>query len=120
MNFELITTACAQAQQPAQKAPSTAPMWPMFLLLFVVFYFFIIRPQRKKTKETQSMLDNLQKGDRIITIGGICGTIVNIKEKKDKNEEDIVVIKVSDTGKLEMIRSSIAKVVSRETESAKE
>ena len=118
MNFELISSAFAQTTQAAPR--TTAPMWPMFLLLFVVFYFFIIRPQRKKTKETQTMLDNLQKGDKIITIGGICGTIMNIKEKKDKGEEDIVVIKVSDTSKLEMIRSSIARVVAKEADGAKE
>ena len=58
------------------------------------------------------MLDSLAKGDRIVTIGGICGTIVNIKEKKDsQQDDDIVVLKVADNTKLEMIRSSIAKVL---------
>lgn len=52
---------------------------PMVLIL-VVFYFFLIRPQRKKDKQVKQMLDNLKKDDRICTIGGIYGTIVNIKD----------------------------------------
>ena len=95
-------------------------MWPMLIALFAVFYFFIIRPQKKKQSDTQSMMNTLSKGDRIITIGGICGTVVNIKEKKDaKGDNDIIVLKVSDTTKIEMIRSSIAKVLPKEGEAKK-
>ena len=50
------------------------------ILIFVVFYFLLIRPQRKKDKEAKAMLDNLNVGDRICTIGGIYGTIVRIKD----------------------------------------
>ena len=50
------------------------------ILIFVVFYFFLIRPQRKKDKQVKEMLNNLKRGDRICTIGGIYGTIVNIKD----------------------------------------
>ena len=90
-------------------------MWPMFLLIFVVFYFFLIRPQHKKQKDTQSMLDSLAKGDRVVTIGGILGTIVNIKKKDEKGSgDDIVVLKVSDTTKLELLRTSIARVLEKE------
>ena len=114
MDFELISTAFAQGSKPA-KGP--APIWPMLLALFAVFYFFMIRPQQKKQKESQNMLNKLAKGDRIVTIGGICGTIVNIKEKKDdKKSDDVVVVKTSDATKLDMIRSSIARVVSKQDE----
>lgn len=51
-----------------------------FVLLLVVFYFFLIRPQRKKDKETQSMRNNIQVGDEITTVGGIVGLVVSIKE----------------------------------------
>ncbi len=51
-----------------------------FALLIVVMYFLIIRPQRKKEKETQSMRNNIQVGDIVVTIGGIEGIVVNIKE----------------------------------------
>ena len=50
------------------------------ILIFVVFYFFLIRPQRKKDKQVKAMLANLKVGDRVCTIGGIYGTIVNIKD----------------------------------------
>ena len=50
------------------------------ILIFVVFYFLMIRPQRKKDKQVKEMLANLKKDDRICTIGGIYGTIVNIKD----------------------------------------
>ena len=50
------------------------------ILIFVVFYFFLIRPQRKKDKQVKEMLANLKVGDRVCTIGGIYGTIVNIKD----------------------------------------
>ena len=50
------------------------------ILIFVVFWFFLIRPQRKKDKEAQEMLNSLKVGDRVCTIGGIYGTIVRIKD----------------------------------------
>ena len=114
MDFNLISTAFAQ-NEPAKK--SAAPIWPMLLAIFAVFYFFMIRPQQKKQKETQNMLGGLAKGDKVVTIGGITGTIVNIKAKKDeKDSEDTVVLKVSDTTKIEFIRSSIARIVSKQGE----
>ena len=56
-------------------------MWVMFILIIVVMWFFMIRPQRKQQKELQKFRDGLQKGDKIVTIGGIYGTVVEIKEK---------------------------------------
>lgn len=58
-----------------------------FVLLIVVFYFMIIRPQRKKEKETREMLASLKVGDNVTTIGGICGKIVRIRD-------DIITIEV--------------------------
>ena len=86
---------------------------------FGVFYFFMIRPNQKKQRESKDMLTTLTKGDKVVTIGGICGTIVNIKEKKEeKTNDDIVVLKVSDNSKIEMIRSSISKVIPKNTDTA--
>ena len=114
MDFNLVSTAFAQTE-PAKKG--AAPIWPMLLAIFAVFYFFMIRPQQKKQKESQNMLGSLAKGDKVVTIGGITGTIVNIKAKKDEKEgEDTVVLKVSDTTKIEFIRSSIARIVSKHGE----
>lgn len=51
-----------------------------YVLLIVVFYFVLIRPQRKRDKETQRMRNNLQVGDEIVTVGGVVGLVVSIKE----------------------------------------
>ena len=52
----------------------------MMVAMIAIFYFLLIRPQRKKDKQVKEMLNNLKKGDRICTIGGIYGTILNIKD----------------------------------------
>ena len=71
--------AAAEATPVNSVAALLTTMLPM-VLIFVVFYFFLIRPQRKKDKKVKEMLNNLKAGDRICTIGGIYGTIVNIKD----------------------------------------
>ncbi|MDR1181153.1 MAG: preprotein translocase subunit YajC [Bacteroidales bacterium] len=58
-----------------------APMIIFLVLMIVIFYFFMIRPQRKKEKDAQAFRANLQKGDKIVTIGGIHGKIVDVQEK---------------------------------------
>ena len=83
-----------------------------FLLIIVIFYFFLIRPQNKKQKETQKMLDALKKGDKVITIGGIHGTVSSVKEKT-------VIVKVDDDCKLEFNRTAISSVELTEAEKAK-
>jgi preprotein translocase subunit YajC len=121
MNFEFISTALAQTSSKQSSAPSSAPLWPMFIVIFAIFYFFLIRPQRKKQKDTQSMLDTLAKGDRIVTIGGMMGTIVSIKKKGETlSPDDVMVIKVAENTKIEMLRSSIARVLAKEGEAGKE
>lgn len=67
-------------------------------------YFLMIRPQNKKQKELQKLLASLKKGDKVITHGGIHGTISNVKE-------DTVTIKVDDNCRIEFTRSAIASVV---------
>ena len=83
-----------------------------FLLIIVIFYFFLIRPQNKKQKETQKMLDALKKGDKVITIGGIHGTVSSVKE-------NTVIVKVDDDCKLEFNRTAISSVELTEEEKAK-
>ena len=117
MNLDFISTAFAQSEQPTR---GNAPIWPMLIAIFAIFYFFIIRPQKKKQQDTQSLLKSISKGDKVVTIGGICGTIVNIKGKNSaESDNDIIVLKVSDTTKIEMIRSSISKVIPRDNEAKK-
>ena len=74
--------------------------------IIAIFYFLILRPQRKKQKDTQSMLSAVKKGDRVITIGGIHGVIQSVKD-------GTVIIKVDENVKLEFNRGAIASVTSK-------
>lgn len=67
--------------QPQQPQGSSASMWIMLLLIFVVMWLFMIRPQRKQQKELQEFRNSLKKGDKVVTVGGIYGEIVEVNEK---------------------------------------
>lgn len=79
-----------------------------FGLIFLVMYFLIFRPQKKKEQETKRMIDSLKKGDKVVTIGGIHGTISSTKEKT-------VIVKVDDNSKIEFNRTAIATVIPEKT-----
>ena len=70
------------------------------ILIFVIFYFFLIRPQQKKVKEHKLMVENLKRGDKVVTSGGIVGTVERVMEN-DRAE-----IIISDNTKVEIIRST--------------
>lgn len=74
------------------------------ILMFVIFYFLLIRPQQKRQKQVRTMQDNLQKGDKIVTIGGLHATIHAI-------DEGTIVLITGDGAKLTYDRSSIREVV---------
>ena len=78
MNYMILLQAAEAAQQP-QGGGWT--MWVMLILIIVVMWFFMIRPQRKQQKELQKFRDGLSKGDKVVTIGGIYGTVAEIKDK---------------------------------------
>jgi len=104
--------AGAQGQSlPRGSGSGLMQMLPMILGIIALFYFFMIRPQQKQQKERREMLASLSKGDRVVTSGGICGTIVSLKEKS-------VVLRVSDDDniKMEFVRGAISQVTSRSGE----
>ena len=74
------------------------------IAIIAIFYFLIIRPQSKKRKETEKMLSAVKKGDRIVTIGGLHGTIQSVRETT-------VIIRADDNVKLEFLRSAISSVI---------
>lgn len=71
------------------------------ILIFVIFYFLLIRPQSKKAKEHKHMLDNLKKGDKIVTSGGIHGVIEDL-------EEDTVTVKIAENVKIKLSRTAVS------------
>ena len=82
-----------------------------FFLIMVIIYFLMIRPQGKKRKEKQNMLGALKKGDKVITIGGIHGTVVGIK-----NQGKIFVLKIDKNLNININRSAIAGLANSVTE----
>ena len=88
-----------------ETASGSGSMWSsiiMMALIIVVFWFFIIRPQRKKDKETAKMRSELQVGDEIVTIGGIIGIIVSMKE------DSLVIETGSDRSKVRLARWALS------------
>jgi len=70
------------------------------ILIFVIFYFFLIRPQQKKVKDHKLMVESLKRGDKVITTGGIIGTIERVMDN-DRAE-----VSISDEVKVEVVRST--------------
>ena len=77
------------------------------ILIFVIMYFLLIRPQQKKIKEHKNMVDNLRRGDQVLTQGGIIGKITKVKEGEEIEVELAKEVKVS------VIRSTIVNVLSK-------
>jgi preprotein translocase subunit YajC len=100
----------AQAANPTGSMLSTIIT---FGLVFVVFYFLIIRPQNKKQKDAKKMIEAVKKGDKIVTIGGVHGTVYAVKE-------GTVVVKVDDDCRIEFSKSAIATVVTGKPEEKSE
>jgi len=90
----------------AQSAPFDPSFFIMMGLIFVVFYFFIIRPQRKREADRKQMIAAVQKGDKIITAGGVHATVTKV-------EETSVLAQVDDNVKLRFEKSAISSVPSR-------
>ena len=87
---------------PAAQGGSQWSMWIMLALIFVVMWFFMIRPQRKQQKELQNFRDSLKKGDKVVTIGGIYGTVCEIKEGS-------VLIEVDNNVKIRVSKQALVK-----------
>lgn len=98
-------------QEPAPKPDmkdSLMSFLPLILIM-VVMFFFMMRGPRKRQKEQEKMLKNLQKNDRVRTIGGILGTVIDIN-----NEELTLKIDESNNTKMKIVAGAVAKVISRE------
>ena len=98
--FESIAYAAETVQGPTPVNPLVQFM--PIILMFVIFYFLLIRPQQKKQKDLQTMITQLKKGDKVVTTGGILGTISSL-------QEDYAVLTVGDSDtKIEVLKSAIA------------
>jgi preprotein translocase subunit YajC len=115
-NLPLLLLPSAEGAAGATGATGGASQWGILIvmpLIILVFYFLVMRPQNKKQKEAKKMLESIRKGDRVVTIGGLRGTVVTVKD-------DVVVLKVDDNTKLEYSKSAVATVLKREDEPTSE
>ncbi len=76
----------------------------MFGAIFFIFYFMIIRPQQKRQKERQKLLTGVQKGDKIITIGGVYGTVVGVEEKT-------ILVQIADNVKVKFDKTAVSSIL---------
>ena len=104
----MLSLLFAQAAQAASDAASTglagllsSPL-PLILVMFAIFYFMIIRPQSKTAKTHQDYLSKLQKGDEVVTNGGLFGKIANV------NDEKILTLEIAPNVKVRVLKSQIS------------
>ncbi len=100
--FEKIAYAAPQVASAAGAEPHPLVSFVPFLLLIIIFYFFLIRPQQKRQKELSKMIEDVKKGDKVITSGGLIGTVASI-------QADFLVLKLGDNDqtKVEVLKSAI-------------
>ena len=102
----LISPAYAQAAAEGGGTSAILQMAPL-ALIFVVFYFFLIRPQQKKAKDTKAMLEAIRRGDRVVTGGGIIGTVAKVVNN------DEVLVDIADNTRVRVVRSTIVSVLAK-------
>ena len=110
------STASSAAIDGTETTAATGSMWPtliMFGAVILIFYFLIIRPQKKRDKEAKDMLAAIKKGDKIVTIGGIRGTVAIVKEST-------IIVKVDDNTRIEFSKSAISAVLNKKEEAPAE
>ena len=95
---------------PAKGGNPFLSFLPLLLIIFVM-YFLLLRPQAKRQKQQQAMIKNLQKGDKILTSGGIIGTVAGIKEK-----EGLLIVKIAENVKIEIARQSVTQLLTKNPE----
>ncbi len=102
----------AATTEPGATETGAAPgnplmnMLPMFIAFIAIMYFLMIRPQQKREKERREMLNSIDKGDSVVTTGGICGTVVALTDAN-------VVLRVDDNVTMQFIRSAVSQVAER-------
>lgn len=77
------------------------------VLIFIVFYFLLIRPQQKKVKEHQDMLSALRRGDKVVTNGGIIGTVAKITSDSE------ILVEISEGVRVRVVRSMVSQVLAK-------
>lgn len=104
MIFSALFAFSLQAEPAARPQGSMFTALLPFILVFVIFYFLLIRPQRTKQKRHQEMVEQLKSGDKVITAGGIHGTVMGV-------QKDRIELKVAANVKIDIAKNSIAVIL---------
>nr|WP_127476143.1 preprotein translocase subunit YajC [Sulfurivermis fontis] len=107
MSF-FISDAWAEAVPAAAQQGSPWDVLPMFAIMFVVFYFLLIRPQQKRAKEHRTMVENLAKGDEVVTGGGLVGKVTDLGD-------NFIEVEVADNVRVKVQRQMLASVLPKGT-----
>lgn len=99
--------ASAWAQEAGAVGPGAVGQLVPLLLIVLVFYFLLIRPQQKRLKEHNALIDSLKRGDKVITGGGIVGTISKV------DEDEHIEVEIAKDVKVRVVRSTVTGLVSR-------
>jgi len=102
----LISAAYAQGTGIFDNQSTLIQFLPL-VLIFVVFYFLLIRPQQRKAKDHKTMLDALRRGDRVVTGGGIIGTVARVENPEE------VTVDIADGVRVRVLRSTISSVLAK-------
>lgn len=107
MNF-FISDALAQGGQTAAQQANPLMTFLPLIVIFVVFYFLLIRPQSRRAKEHKKMVENLAKGDEVVTNGGVLGRIIDVGD-------NFVAVEVAENVRIKVQRQSVATVMPKGT-----
>lgn len=114
LNQILINEAFAQNSEAPQQQVSFSSFIPL-ILIFAVFYFLIIRPQSKKYKEHQEMVNNLKSGTKVVTSGGIVGIVQNIHK-----DENLIEIEIAQGVNVKILKNYVSELVKEEKDKKSE
>lgn len=109
----LALTVPAFAEEAAAQQQSPLASFVPLIIIFFIFYFMLIRPQSKRQKEHQKMLNALKKDDKVITSGGLYGVVTNVKG-------EVIEVKIAENVKVQVAKSAISTIVQPEAAAAAE
>ncbi|MBD3321514.1 MAG: preprotein translocase subunit YajC [Chitinivibrionales bacterium] len=114
-NFFAGVILCASFAAFAQERPpggglGSGNMIFMMVIMFAIIYFLMIRPEQKKQKNRQKMISEMKKGDKVVTIGGVFGTVGNVKDNS-------VMVKIAENTIVEVRKGAVSEVVNKQEKS---
>lgn len=103
MSLSSIANAADAAAPAMSTGTGLMSLFPM-ILIFVIFYFFLIRPQVKRQRALEGMINDLKKGDQVVAAGGVFGTIIRI-------EDNVLFLEIAENIKIKALKSSVTEVI---------